>query len=197
MTASFPDQSTKTVIGAAERVDFPDWGIERLPARVDTGARSSALHVAKIVELPDERVRFAVVLDRKHRRKRVWVEAAISRRGKVRSSNGRRQERIFVRARLRLGPVEKEIEVSLARRSSMTFRMLLGRSALVPEFIIDPERRYLFRRSKRRLSEAPAKGAGNPDEAMKPNAPRLRSPAKKKRSRARKSSSKGERGDAS
>lgn len=129
------------VIGWSEYVALPDWGIAALRAKADTGARSSALHVEAIEELPRGRVRFDVVLHRL-RRRRVTVEARIRRRARVRSSNGHYATRIFVRTRVRIGPVERRVELSLVDRGSMIYRMLLGRSALHGLFV-DPYRRHL------------------------------------------------------
>lgn len=133
----------RTLVGIAERIDLPEWGVDQLRVKIDTGARTSALHVDAIEELPGRRVRFWVILDRKHAHRRVQVEAPISRRTRVRSSSGRAEERIFVTTKMRLGPVTKDIEVSLASREPMIFRMLLGRSALHHDFLVDPSHRYL------------------------------------------------------
>lgn len=133
----------RILIGTAERVDFPDWGIEQLRVKIDTGARTSALHVDDVEELEGDRVRFSVVLDRRNAHRRVLIEAPIVRRGRVRSSSGKAQSRLFVSTRLRLGTVEKEVEISLASREPMIFRMLLGRSTLAHDFLVDPSHRYL------------------------------------------------------
>jgi hypothetical protein len=149
--------SPSVIIGASERLALPDWGITQLRAKVDTGARTSALHVAEIVELPGDWVRFLVVLDQREGGGRVPVEAPISRRGRVRSSTGNREERLFVETRIVLGPVDKPIEVSLARRGSMLYRMLLGRTALAPEFLVDASRRYVHSKRRRRVETAPVR----------------------------------------
>lgn len=130
------------MIGVAERIALPEWGIPRLRVKIDTGARTSALHVDGIEELPGNRVRFWVVLDRK-RGRRLRVEAPIARTARVRSSSGRAEKRYFVVTTMQLGGVEKRIEISLASREPMIFRMLLGRTALAPDFVIDPSHRYL------------------------------------------------------
>lgn len=132
----------RTLIGIAERIDLPDWGVRRLRVKIDTGARTSALHVDDVEELPGDRVRFWVVLDRKNER-RVQVEAPLVRTARVRSSTGRSEKRYFVATRMVLGGVEKEIEISLASREPMIFRMLLGRTALAHDFLVDPSHRYL------------------------------------------------------
>ena len=131
-------------IGWNEYVDIPEWGIRRLRAKVDTGARSSALHVENIEELPRGRVRFDVVLHRQKRDRRVHVTTRIVRRGRVRSSTGHYETRIFVVAPAFIGPVERDVEVSLVDRERMIFRMLLGRTALAGEFLVDPARRHLL-----------------------------------------------------
>ncbi len=131
----------RLLIGCAELVDLPDWGIFRLRAKVDTGARTSALHVDRIESLPGNRVRFDVVLNRKTGRT-VSVEAKVRRRAHVRSTTGEAQTRLCVATLLRLGFVEKEIEITLASRDPMRFRMLLGRGALGADFLIDASRRY-------------------------------------------------------
>ena len=149
----------RLLIGWNEYVDIPDWGIRRLRAKVDTGARSSALHVENIVELPHRHVRFDVVLHRAKRDRRVHVTAPIARFGRVRSSTGRYEMRIFVEASVMLGPVERRIEVSLVDRGKMIFRMLLGRTALAGHFVIDPGRRHILhpKRATRKLKKGAAR----------------------------------------
>ncbi len=131
------------LIGWTEYVDLPDWGVRRLRAKVDTGARSSALHVENIVELPRKRLQFEVVLHREKRDRRIRVIAPIHRRSRVRSSNGEVETRYFVRTSMKLGPIEREVELSLVDRGRMIHRMLLGRTALSGPFLIDPDRRMI------------------------------------------------------
>lgn len=142
----------KVVVGWNEYVSLPDWGVQRLGAKIDTGARTSALHVEDLEVLPRGRVRFEVVVHREHRDRHVPVVARIVRRARVKSSNGQYEYRYFVATTLRLGPVEKEIEVSLVDRGDMLHRMLLGRKALERDFMVDVSRRHLHdeRRKKKR-----------------------------------------------
>jgi hypothetical protein len=141
--------SSPIVIGVAEFVDFPEWKIRHLRAKIDTGARSSALHVENIREVGGGKVRFDVRLHRQKRERRVTVEAPIARRGRVRSSNGLIQTRLFVVAKVRVGPVERDIELSLVDREKMLYRMLLGRMALANYFLVDASRRYVVSRVRR------------------------------------------------
>ena len=129
-------------IGVAEYVDFPDWGVRQLSARVDTGARTSALHVENVQELSGSRVRFDVRLDRDDPGARVTVETKVSRRTPVKSSTGHSDARLFVKAHVRLGGIEQQIEVGLVDRRHMLYRMLLGRSALARRFLVDVTKRY-------------------------------------------------------
>jgi len=150
------------VIGWTEYVALPDWGIDRLRAKVDTGARSSALHVENLEELPRGRVAFDVVLHRAHRDRRVHIRARVTRRSRVRSSSGHGDYRYFVETTLRLGPVEKRIEVSLVDRGKMIHRMLLGRSALSGPFLIDVDHRMLQGGRKKKKKKASKKTSGKP-----------------------------------
>lgn len=150
------NSSRPLVIGFAEYVDIPAWDITGLKAKVDTGARTSALHVENIRETPEGRVRFDVRLHRKNIDRRVSVEAPIKRRGRVRPSSGVAEWRIFVVAVIRIGPVEKEIELSLVDRQKMIFRMLIGRTALAHAFLVDAGRRYLVSGRERRRARQPS-----------------------------------------
>jgi ribosomal protein S6--L-glutamate ligase len=111
--------------------------------------------VEHIREMGDGNVRFDVRLHRKHVERRVTVEAPIARRARVRSSSGLTQWRIFVRCRIHIGPVQRDIEISLVDRAKMIFRMLLGRSALAHGILIDPGKRYLL--SQKRSSPRSAR----------------------------------------
>lgn len=123
------------VIGWREWVELPVWGI-RIRAKADTGAKSSAIDCAEITELPDERVRFTVRLDRKEK-KLVTVEEPIALRKRVRSSTGVGRDRIFVETTLRLGESEKKVLINLVCRKTMIHRMLLGRKTLGGSFLVD------------------------------------------------------------
>ena len=154
MSGTLDEQnSKKVVVGWREYVAFPEWGISAIRAKADTGARTSALDVENIEEIEDGRVRFEIVLDRRRRRKQV-VEAPVIRRTRVRSSMGRVHERIVVRAVIGLGEVTKQIELGLVSRRRMLCRVLIGRSGLDPEFVVDSGRRYVFGGLNTRMRKA-------------------------------------------
>ncbi|HEY3497604.1 MAG TPA: RimK/LysX family protein [Polyangiaceae bacterium] len=143
---STPLPRGRVLIGTTEAVSIPDWGVLRLPAKIDTGARTSALHVEDVEELSGGRVCFRVCSKQSDRARRVRVEASIVRRGRVRASNGRIETRLFVRARIELGDVARRVEIGLVDRRDMLYRMLLGRTALAGTFVIDPGKQYVLGR---------------------------------------------------
>jgi len=138
--------ATPLIIGWREWIALPEWGVKRIKAKVDTGARTSVIDVKHVEELPNERVRFELVTSRNVKRRPVIVEAEIVRRTRVKSSFGDAHDRLIVRTRMMLGNVEKDVELSLVSRKSMLCRMLLGREALSPEFLVDSSRRYVVSR---------------------------------------------------
>jgi len=144
------------VIGLAEYVDIPGWRIRGLRAKVDTGARTSALHVENLRELSRGRVRFDVRLHRLRSDRRVTVEAPVVRRARVRASTGVAQVRIFVAVTVQIGTVVQEIELGLVDRANMLYRMLLGRMALSGHFLVDPSSRYLLTSARGRPARARA-----------------------------------------
>lgn len=133
-----------TVIGWSEYVDLPDWGIQTLKAKTDTGARTSALHVENLEELPDGHLEFEVIHGTRRNPKVTRVVARPTKWARVRSSNGHYSHRYFVKTLLRIAHVEHEIEISLVSRERMLFRMLLGRKALDKVFLVDPGRRNVL-----------------------------------------------------
>lgn len=146
---------TLQVIGWSEYIELPDWGVSALKAKTDTGARTSALHVENLEELPDGTLRFEVMHGTRRRPQTTTVVARPSKWGRVRSSNGHYTHRYFVRTTLRVGPVEREIEISLVSRERMLFRMLLGRKALERVFLVDPGRRAVLSERPRRKKPKP------------------------------------------
>lgn len=139
----------KIVIGRSEYLDIPGWHIQGLLAKVDTGARSSALHVEHLTELPDNKVIFDVVLKNGAKKKYKRIIADVARWAKVKSSSGHYNTRCFVKTRIQLGTVSKEIEISLDSREDMNYRMLLGRSALRNDFVVDVGKQHAFGASRK------------------------------------------------
>ena len=134
-----------TMIGWREWVALPALGIPALRAKVDTGARTSALHVDaqwRFTQGAPPWVGFRLTVGEAGA---VSVEAAapVLEERDVTDSGGHRTRRAFLRTPLRLGGVEREIEVNLADRHGMRFPMLLGRTAVAGVFTVDPARSFL------------------------------------------------------
>ena len=132
-------------LGWREWVAFPDLGIGLLRAKVDTGARTTALHVLEQETFfRDDRefVRFRVDAGRAGGETRA-AEAPVLDRRIVTDSGGHRTERVFIRTRLRVAGQDWEAEVNLAERRNMLFPMLLGRTALAGRFVVDPAASFL------------------------------------------------------
>ncbi|MDD9943813.1 MAG: RimK/LysX family protein [Myxococcales bacterium] len=135
----------KLVAGWIETIDLPDLRVFGLNAKLDTGAKSSALHVDNLVMIGGRCVRFDVVIEMPGKRKVRHVEAPVSRRGRVRSSNGEYTTRVFITTRMRLGELERTIELSLVDRGRMLHRMLVGRTSL-KGVLVDASRRHVLDR---------------------------------------------------
>jgi len=136
-----------TLIGWREWAGFPDLGVERIKAKVDTGAKTSAIHAYRIVTETREGELWATFTLHPAQKKRlpeVRCAARIVDRRRIRSSNGAEEARYIIETRLRLGAVERTIELSLARRDEMGFRLLLGRDALRKRFLVDPGASFLL-----------------------------------------------------
>jgi len=138
-------------IGWVEHVSLPELGLQRLAAKVDTGARTSALHVIA-VEHPAEdgdpvaarRSLYAVLAPGPRGEKRV-VRLAVSEWVDVRDTSGRLERRPVIETTLELGPVKRTIRLSLTDRGDMRYPMLIGRTALGPGVLIDPGARFLLK----------------------------------------------------
>lgn len=142
------DSSGRPTIGWREWVALPDLFIERIKAKVDTGARSSSLHAfdIRILVRPDPVVQFKVHPLQHEAAGEIACEAPLLEQRWVRSSNGKRELRPVVRTTLALGDEVWPIELTLTSRDAMGFRMLLGREAMRRRFTVDPGVSYLVRK---------------------------------------------------
>ena len=135
-------QNSTPVVGWRELVGLPSLGLTDIPAKIDTGARTSSLHaqVLEEIERDDGRyVRFAVDWGgKRHECEAIHVDV----RG-VTSSNGETQQRYVIKTVLKIGEHQFKAEISLADRSDMKFPMLIGRSALRRRFFVDSGHSWL------------------------------------------------------
>lgn len=141
------------VIGWREWVGLPGFGVDQIKAKVDTGARSSSLHAFALHAFTrdgQEWVRFSVHPVQRKALKMVVVEAPVLEYRSVRSSSGKSSLRPVVVTQLRLLDKTWPIELTLASRDEMGFRMLLGREAIRGRFLVDAAHSYYGGKPKRK-----------------------------------------------
>ncbi|MDQ8698976.1 RimK/LysX family protein [Hyphomicrobium sp. LHD-15] len=147
------------ILGRREWVALPDLGIFAIKAKVDTGARTSALH-AEAIEVfgpaTAPRVRFLIHPLPEQPDLSVWCEAELLGTREVTCSNGERDTRHVISTRLSVGDREWPIELGLTDRGGLANRMLLGRQAIRPGMLVDPAHSFLLPRLSTRLYRAPA-----------------------------------------
>jgi hypothetical protein len=148
-----PLTSDLPAIGWREWLSLPEMGVARVKAKVDTGARSSALHAFDVVQVRHrgrDVVQFKVHPLQRESARAVTTEAELVDERLVRNSGGRQELRPVIYTVVELMGQRWTIEVTLAQRDVMGFRMLLGRQAIRGRFVVDPGRSYLGRRWRRR-----------------------------------------------
>ncbi|GAA3672486.1 RimK/LysX family protein [Nocardioides ginsengisoli] len=142
------------VAGWREWVRLPVLGVGPIKAKLDTGARTSALHAFDIEEFERDGVpwvRFSVHPWQRSAEDATVVECPVHDRRLVRSSTGHAQRRIVVLIDIELLGHTIPTEITLTRRDAMGFRMLVGREALRQGFLVDSGRSYLGGRPPRRV----------------------------------------------
>lgn len=136
------------LMGWREYLTLPALGIERIKVKVDTGARSSALHAFDIQQIERNGlivVQFKVHPQQRSTTKTIQAEAPLLDQRLVKSSVGHAQLRPVIQTQVALGEQAWPIELTLTSRDQMGFRMLLGREAIRRRFWVDPGRSYLQR----------------------------------------------------
>lgn len=140
------DVATCQVVGWREWVRLPVLGDFVVKAKIDTGARSSALHAFNVETFRRRGalwVRFHIHPKQRNIAKTVHAEAPVLEHRTVRSSSGHLTQRPVIQTELELFGARWPIELTLANRDQMGFRLLLGREALRRRLIVDPSRSYL------------------------------------------------------
>ena len=145
-------KSNLPTIGWREWVGLPDFGIDAIKVKVDTGARSSSIHASKLREFErdgEKWVRFKVHPLQRKRDVTVEIEARIIEYRSVRTSSGKAAMRPVISTQLTLLGMTWPVELTLASRDNMGFRMLLGREAFRRRFLVDAGNSYFGGKPKR------------------------------------------------
>lgn len=133
----------KKIIGRIEKIDFPEWGLYDLDAKVDTGAYTSSLHCHHIELAKDRKSVSFFVLDPSHPEfDDRNFSCPVSDIRMIRSSNGIAEERIVITTRVLLSGKEYSLDLSLTDRSEMRNPVLLGRKFIRNKFIVDVSEKY-------------------------------------------------------
>jgi hypothetical protein len=142
------------VVGWREWIALPRLGVDRIKVKIDTGARTSALHAFDLEQFERDGarwVRFRIHPSQRDETISIPVEVPIVDERWIRSSSGHAELRPVIETELQLEDERWPIEVSLTRRDVMGFRMLLGRQALKGRVFVHPGRSYLARKGLREV----------------------------------------------
>lgn len=145
-------QKKLLTFGWREWVGLPELGIRQIKAKVDTGARTSALHAFRVrsyVEDGRDRVEFLMHPLQKDTDTVATCHADILDRRVVTDSGGHKEERLVIKTLLTVGEHAWPVEITLTSRDDMLFRMLLGRTAIKNRARVDPARSYVVGKKKR------------------------------------------------
>lgn len=137
---------TLITLGWREWTGLPELGIDQIKAKVDTGARTSALHAFEVrpyLENGVQRVEFKMHPMQRDNKTVVVCQADVIDERNVRDSGGHSEKRWVIQTLLRIGRWAWPIEATLTSRDDMLFRMLLGRTAMKGRAQVDPSRSYL------------------------------------------------------
>jgi hypothetical protein len=141
------------IIGWREWIQLPELGVDSIKAKIDTGARTSALHAYDIETFRRhgvEMVRFSVHPLQRSDARAFQAEAPLVEWREVRDSGGKVSRRPVIQTRLRIGILTWPIEITLVNRDQMGFRMLLGRQAIRGQLLVDPGRSYIIGKRRKR-----------------------------------------------
>lgn len=135
------------IIGWREWVALPELQVHKLKCKVDTGAKTSALHTFYLEEFTEQgikKIKFGLHPDQKNTATEIHCVATVTDERNVTDSGGHVEKRYVITTPLILGDKTWPIEITLTNRESMAYRMLLGRSAMSENYIVDPALSYIM-----------------------------------------------------
>ena len=139
-------ENSGLTLGWREWVALPDLGLPAIKAKIDTGARTSALHAFKIEPYTDagtEMLRFLIHPIQRNQDFQVECHTPIHDYREITDSGGHREMRYVIRSNIAVAGGSWPIELTLTNRDTMRFRMLLGRRAMENRFLVNPGVSYV------------------------------------------------------
>ncbi|MCI5072719.1 RimK/LysX family protein [bacterium] len=134
------------IIGWREWIALPELEIEKIKAKVDSGARTSSLHAHKLKLIKKSDGDYAQFFVHPHQdssKDKVFCEAKIIEYRNIKSSNGLTEKRPIVQTIIKIMDQSWLINLSLTNRDEMGFRMLLGRTSISKRFLIDVSKSFI------------------------------------------------------
>jgi len=153
------DQRQRLVLGWREWLSLPELGLPHIKAKIDTGARTSALHAFEVSYFEHDGqplVRFAIHPLQRRTDMQVVCTAPVIDRRRVKDSGGHSERRYVICTPVVIGNESWPIELTLTNRDTMGFRMLLGRTAMHGRIVVDPDASFLMGRPPRAWRSGPA-----------------------------------------
>jgi len=163
--------SGQLALGWREWVMLPEWNIEYIKAKIDSGARTSAMHAVDLewyVNGDEPWVRFVTFPWQRSDADPSTIEARVVATREIKSSSAEVELRPVVQTVMFLAGMQRQIEVTLTDRTDMRFRMLIGREALREDYVIDTGASYVAGRPPKAIRR---RNRGKPPTRPKPGSP--------------------------
>lgn len=146
------DENKRLCVGWKEWAALPELGVDAIEVKVDTGARTSAIHSFDLEPFEKDGhtyVRFGLHPDRHSQDPEIYCESRVVDQRVVSDSGGHKEMRYVIETPIVMGDQQWPIQITLTSRENMAFRMLLGRQAMRQRIVVQPDARHLLKLNKK------------------------------------------------